>query len=77
MKGLFFLGAISLMSGCSSMHWHKDGASQENFANDHQYCALYARALNENTTWSRGFTENALKKQCMEERGWNRVPASN
>jgi uncharacterized protein YceK len=76
-KILLLIAAIGLFSGCASTRWYKDGASQEDFANQKEFCVLYARATNDNTTWSRGFTEGVAAKQCMEEHGWSRVPASN
>lgn len=68
----FFCALIS----CSHGQWYKDGATQYDFANDKQYCELYARALNDNNTWSRSWTEAAKQKQCMYERGWAIVDPS-
>lgn len=60
-------------ASCAHSRWTRDGATQMEFANDKQFCALYARRLNENYTWTRALTESDLFNQCMWERGWQRV----
>ncbi len=64
--------AAVLASAACAHSYVKPGATQEDWANDHQFCELYAQRLNENTSWSRGMTHNALVRECLEERGWTR-----
>ena len=58
-------------SGCTTIYT-KPGASQMDFANDKQFCALYSQKL----AGGPGFAANMKMKECMQERGWS-TQASN
>ncbi len=66
------LGALAgLAAACAGTTYYvKPGATRADWANDHQLCELYARQMNENTSWSRGITHAAIVRECLAERGW-------
>ncbi len=70
------LSGLAVACGTPS-YFVKPGATQLDWANDHQFCELYAQQMNENTSWSRGITHNAIVRNCLAERGWTlqREPA--
>lgn len=55
---------------CAGKAWRKPGATAEDFGRAKWECRLYSKALNDNTTWSKGFTEGLLFKECMRDHGW-------
>lgn len=65
------LASLLTLAGCSGpARWVKEGATQTDWANDHQWCELYAKQMNGNTSWSSGFSHGLLVQGCLEERGW-------
>jgi hypothetical protein len=56
---------VILVAGCSHTY-SKPGASREDFADDKQFCALYAHQL------GTGAVQSIKFRECMEERGWER-----
>ncbi len=64
------LVALGFAIACAAVRYEKPDATQMDWANDHQFCELYAQRLNENDTWSRGFTHNMIVRRCLVERGW-------
>lgn len=61
-------------TGCAATQWAKNGAGREEFANDKQYCNLYAQQMNENYSALRGAWHNKIFGECMTERGWSETP---
>jgi hypothetical protein len=66
------IAAAGLLGCFAPAVYVKPGATQTEWADDHQFCELYAQRMNENTTWSRGITHAAIVRGCLEERGWQR-----
>jgi hypothetical protein len=62
--------ACLLLAACGPAHYTKPGSTQDDWANDHQRCEVYAQRLNENYSWSRAYSHHRLVGQCLEERGW-------
>lgn len=72
MKRFIFLSLIGMFLASCSTIYTKPGASQMDFANDKQFCALYAQKL----AGGPGFAANMKMRECMQERGWS-TQASN
>lgn len=73
MTRLISIATVAATLGCfPPALYARPGATKMDWANDHQFCELYARRMNEDTSWARGITHNAIMRQCLEERGWQR-----
>lgn len=73
MTRLITIATAAAALGCfPPVLYTRPGATRMDWANDHQFCELYAQRMNENDTWSKGFTHNMIVRQCLEERGWQR-----
>lgn len=61
------LSLLALSTGCATVRWVKPGSTQADYAEDKQYCELYAVAV------VKRIYRPAKIHECMQERGWTEV----
>lgn len=68
MKYLF--ASLVLLSGCTSWHWGKEGASAADYAVDEKFCKQQVYSGTDGMV-----TKAHVRRmsQCLESRGWRRV----
>lgn len=66
----YLAALVLLFSACAATKWVKQGSTMADFANDKQFCVLYAKNTNENYSAYRGLWTAKIFDECMQERGW-------
>jgi hypothetical protein len=68
----YFAVLVLWFSACAATNWSKQGATKADFANDKQFCSLYARNINENYSLMRQVWTDKIFDECMSDKGWEK-----